>query len=160
MKKLMILMVLLFTVISYAQIPHKTRDSLQIDKIRVDTEASKILNYADNKIVGFVSFDDFVVQLVADGRLAGGGGGTDILPLTNVFTGASNTFNNGIYVGTSLSPLITKGNADYSLNIGSNLFGISKLLLGSTIIYPYKLQIHGYLQIIFLWPVMVQVVVD
>lgn len=116
-------MVLLFTVISYAQIPHKTRDSLQIDKIRVDTEASKILNYADNKIVGFVSFDDFVVQLVADGRLAGGGGGTDILPLTNVFTGASNTFNNGIYVGTSLSPLITKGNADYSLNIGSNLFG-------------------------------------
>ena len=54
MKKLALIMLLFLTAVSYGQIAHKTRDSLQIDKIRVNTRADSLMVYNSNKIVGLL----------------------------------------------------------------------------------------------------------
>ena len=127
MKKLLLLMLLFITAISYAQpdpIPHKTREKLELSKAEAVVHIDTIMGQTSgDKLVKIISYTDFVAQLNATGLA--GGGGTSLLPLTNIWTGTSNTFNNIVFAngGLSVGTYISKGNGDLSLNIGSNLYG-------------------------------------
>ena len=76
MKKYILILALLISIFSYGQY-HKTRDSLQINKINQKTTIPNILSLENNNVVGFISFADFVTQLQNAG--IGGGGGSNPL---------------------------------------------------------------------------------
>ena len=122
MKKILFIILLLFTTISFSQIPHKTREKLELSKADPVTHIDTLLGQTSgDKLVKTITYNDFLNQLINSGIGTGGAG--------------------------TLSPLTTKGDLYTYSTVNTRLpLGLNGQMLIVNTLEPTGLQwvnVHG-----------------